>query len=202
MTKFVVAGDATAIDAAEAALRGDQPIVLPTDTVYGLAALVSSKDAVDRIYELKDRPPSLPIAVLVDSLEQARSLVEMTDSAERLAREFWPGPLTIVLARRGTSGTNAGGTLGVRCPDHVFIQTLARRVGPLAVTSANRHGFPTPISATDAAGSLAGEVALVIDGDNCDGVSSTVVDATGPELAIIRHGPITEEQIRSAALRR
>jgi L-threonylcarbamoyladenylate synthase len=192
VTEFVVADDPAALDAAEAALRGDQPIVLPTDTVYGLAALAASTIAVDRIYELKDRPPSVPIGVLVDSLEQARSLIEMTDSAERMARAFWPGPLTIVLARRGT-----GGTLGVRCPDHVFVRTLARRVGPLAVTSANRHGVPTPISAADAGASLAGEVALVIDGGNCDGVSSTVVDATGAEVTIIRQGPITEEQIRA-----
>jgi tRNA threonylcarbamoyl adenosine modification protein (Sua5/YciO/YrdC/YwlC family) len=192
MRKFVVAGDATALDAAEAALRGDEPIVLPTDTVYGLAALASSTVAVDQIYELKDRPPSLPIALLVDSVEQARSLVEMTDFAEGLARAFWPGPLTIVLARGG-----AGGTLGVRCPDHGFVRSLAQRVGPLAVTSANRHDAPTPISASEAAGSLAGEIALVIDGGDCDGVASTVVDATGPELVIIRHGPITEQQIRA-----
>ncbi|MEY2433477.1 MAG: L-threonylcarbamoyladenylate synthase [Acidimicrobiaceae bacterium] len=200
MTKFVAVDDATALDAAEAALRGDQLLVLPTDTVYGLAALATSKVAVDRIYELKDRPPSFPLAVLVDSVEQARSLIEMPDAAERVARAFWPGPLTIVLTRRDRGGTGTGGTLGVRCPEHLFVRTLARRVGPLAVTSANRHGVPTPIAAREAASSLAGEVALVIDGGNCDGVASTVVDATAPDLVIIRQGPITEEQIRASAL--
>ena len=93
------------------------------------------------------------------------------------------------------------GTLGVRCPDHDFIRALARRVGPLAVTSANRHGEATPTGARDAAASLTGDVALVIDGGPCRGEASTVVDATGPQLTIIRAGPITEEQIRAAALR-
>jgi L-threonylcarbamoyladenylate synthase len=193
VSRYVVVSDSEALDAAEAALRAGATIVLPTDTVYGLAALASSTDAVARIYELKDRPP-LPIPVLVDSLEQARALVATTDAAERIARTFWPGPLTIVLPRR-----DARGTLGVRCPDHDFVRSLAARVGPLAVTSANRHGVPTPRSASEAAASLAGDVALVIDGGNCDGVSSTVVDATGPDLVMIRVGPILEEQLRQAA---
>jgi tRNA threonylcarbamoyl adenosine modification protein (Sua5/YciO/YrdC/YwlC family) len=120
----------------------------------------------------------------------------VTGVAERLARAFWPGPLTIVLPR-----LDGEGTLGVRCPDHDFIRALARRVGPLAVTSANRHGEPTPASAAAAAAALTGDVRLVIDGGACAGVASTVVDATGPEVTIVREGPITPEQVRAAALR-
>jgi L-threonylcarbamoyladenylate synthase len=185
--------DPDALGAAEAVLRAGEPVVLPTDTVYGLAALPSSTEA---LYSLKGRPESVPIAVLVESLDQAASIAAMSDVAEHLARTFWPGPLTIVQSR-----VDGAGTVAVRCPDHAFIHRLARRVGPVAVTSANRHGEATPTEARAAAASLAGDVALVIDGGPCRGVASTVVDISGPELTIIRAGPITEEQIRAAALR-
>jgi L-threonylcarbamoyladenylate synthase len=193
MTQFVPIEDPNAVELARSALRAGEAIVVPTDTVYGLAALPS---ALDRLYALKGRPASLPIAVLVESLDQAASVAAMTGVAGRLARAFWPGPLTIVRPRLEGSGTVA-----VRCPDHVFVHLLARDVGPLAVTSANRHGELTPPTATAAAASLAGDVALVVDGGPCGGVASTVVDATGPDLTILRVGPITEEQIRAAALR-
>jgi L-threonylcarbamoyladenylate synthase len=193
VTTFVALEDAGALDAAEAALRAGDAIIVPTDTVYGLAALQASSEA---LYALKGRPDSLPIAVLVESREQAGSLVEVSGTAGLLAEAFWPGPLTIVLPSRTGSDT-----LGVRCPDHDFTRALARRVGPLAVTSANRHGERTPAMASEAAASLTGEVALVIDGGPCHGVASTVVDATGPEVTIIRAGPIAEEQIRAVALR-
>lgn len=185
--------DPTALDAAAVTLRAGASIVLPTDTVYGLAALPSS---IENLYALKGRPESLPIAFLVESADQAADVVAMSGVAGRLARAFWPGPLTIVVRRHDGSGT-----LGVRCPDHIFVHLLARQVGPLAVTSANRHGEVTPADARDAAASLTGEVALVIDGGSCAGRASTVVDTTGPDLAIVRVGPITEEQIRAAALR-
>ncbi|MEY2452915.1 MAG: L-threonylcarbamoyladenylate synthase [Acidimicrobiaceae bacterium] len=193
MTQFVPLDDPTAVELAQTALLAGEAIVVPTDTVYGLAALPS---AIEPLYALKGRPESMPIAVLVESLEQAASVAAMSGVASRLARAFWPGPLSIVRPR-----LDGAGTVAVRCPDHVFMHLLARRVGPLAVTSANRHGDPTPTEARAAASSLAGEVALVIDGGRCAGVASTVVDATGPNLTILRVGPISEEQIRAAALR-
>jgi L-threonylcarbamoyladenylate synthase len=193
MTQFIGLDDPAAFGAAEAALRADEAIVVPTDTVYGLAARPS---AMERLYALKGRPASVPIAILVESSDQAGLLVAVSGVAELLARAFWPGPLTIVLPR-----LDGQGTLGVRCPDHDFIRALARQVGPLAVTSANRHGEPTPATAIEAAAALTGEVRLVIDGGTCDGVASTVVDATGPVVTIVREGPITPEQVRVAALR-
>ncbi|MEY2403620.1 MAG: L-threonylcarbamoyladenylate synthase, partial [Acidimicrobiaceae bacterium] len=156
VSEFLALDDSAALDAAEAALRAGQPIVVPTDTVYGLAALPSSTEI---LVSLKGRPESMPIAVLVASLDQATSVASMSGAADRLARRFWPGPLTIVMDRRGGDGT-----VGVRWPDHDFIRALARRVGPLAVTSANRHGEPTPATAREAAAALIGDVALVVDG--------------------------------------
>lgn len=193
MPKVLDLDDPEALDSAASALRAGEPIVLPTDTVYGLASLPSS---MEPLYVLKGRPESVPIAILIDSLEQAASIAEMSDLTERLAHAFWPGPLTIVRPR-----VDGAGTVAVRCPDHAFVRLLAQRVGPMAVTSANRHGEPTPTEAGAAAASLAGDVAVVIDGGPCRGTASTVVDATAADLAIIRLGPITEEQIRAAALR-
>jgi len=186
--------DAAALDVAEAALCAGQAVVLPTDTVYGLAALPAF---VGVLYALKGRPQAVPIAVLVESIEQARHIVEFSSVAERLSRTFWPGPLTLVLA--GTDDRES--TLGVRCPDHAFVRALARRVGPLSVTSANRHGESTASTATDAAGSLDGTVGLVVDGGVCAGVASTVVDARDESLTILREGLISTEQVTAAALR-
>lgn len=192
----IAVSDPNALGVAEAALRAGGVVVLPTDTVYGLAARPEEAAAIERIYELKDRPPSMPIATLIDGLDQVGDALDVPPEAERLAAAFWPGALTLVLACAGGSGT-----LGVRCPDHEFVRALARRTGPLAVTSANRHGRPTPRSAQAAAADLHGDVDVVIDGGECAGVASTVVDLTTDPLTIIRSGPITPEEVRVVALR-
>ena len=196
MTKYLALSDDEVVAVTAGALASGEPVIVPTDTVYGLAALPSSATAIDRLFHLKDRPPTVPIAMLVGSVEQAESLFEPSDVARRLGRVFWPGPLTIVMTRLGSDGT-----VGVRYPDHEFIQALTERTGPLSVTSANRHGEPTPSTARAAAAALVGPVAVVVDGGPCDGQPSTVVDVTHPDLVIIREGSITEEQIRAVALR-
>jgi len=186
-------GDAGAVDAAVEALRAGGAVVVPTDTVYGVASLPSE---VDQLYALKGRPAHVPSAVLVASVEQASEVVDLSPTAVRVAAVLWPGPLTIVSARRDRTGR-----LGVRWPDHAFVVEIARRTGPLTVTSANRHGRPTPPSAVEAAAGLSGDIALVIDGGDCVGDASTVVDLSASEPVIVRAGPITPEQIRAAALR-
>jgi L-threonylcarbamoyladenylate synthase len=186
-----------ALDAAERALRAEQVVVLPTDTVYGLAAAAGSAHAVEQLYVLKGRPQSVPIALLVAARDQVAQLAgPIPPEAERLMDAFWPGPLTVVLSR-----LDGDGTVGVRCPDRDFVRSLAARAGPLAVTSANRHGDDTPTTASDAARSLSGEVALVIDGGPCLGAASTVVDGMDPSLPVLREGPVRREQIVVAALR-
>jgi len=184
--RTVALDDPGALDAADAALRGGGALVLPTDTVYGLAAL-----DVDLLYALKDRPDAVPIAVLVADVEQARSLGRFDGAARRLADAFWPGPVTLVVA----AGT---GTVGVRCPDHDFVRALAARIGPLPTTSANRHGAPTPPTAAAAAAGLTGEVALVLDGGPCAGVASTVVDTTTPEPTVLREGAVSSAAVAVA----
>jgi L-threonylcarbamoyladenylate synthase len=198
------AGDERGVATAVDALRRGDAVVLPTDTVYGLAVAMSVPGATKQLFALKDRPAHVPVAVLVGSLAQALELVEPPSPAVmRVLKALWPGPLTVVLRRRSDVVAELGGdgvTVGVRCPDHALIAALASQVGPLATTSANRHGSPTPTTAAGAAAALAADVALVLDGGPCDGLPSTVVDGTDPALPVLRAGPIAPDQVLAAAL--
>lgn len=184
-----------AVDAALAALRRGEPVGVPTDTVYGLAADAADADAIQQLFELKDRPADRSIAVLVADFAGAGTLVEFTAPAQRLAERFWPGPLTIVAARRfdAPAHLGTGGTIGVRLPDDGIMRAIAA-LGPLAVTSANLHGGPTPATAQDVA-DLFPALGLVIDAGPRPGSSSTVVDATGDAPEVLREGSVTKQQI-------
>ena len=194
MTAPVVpADDPTAVERAAKALLAGGLVVLPTETVYGLAALASDPVATRALFERKGRDADVPVAVLCADAEQAMALAEGRSLATELAEAHWPGPLTMVLPRRPGLGWALGeptDTIGLRCPDHDLVRALAARVGPLATTSANRHGHPTPASATDAAEQLLGDVDLVLDGGQLSGTPSTVVDLTGGTLRILRQGGV------------
>lgn len=182
------------VDEIVAALRAGDAVVLPTDTVYGVAALPAADGATGRLRALKERGADAPFAVLVADEAQAREVAELPPTAARLARAHWPGPLTLVLSRStSAAGWDLGGdpaTIGVRCPDHPLVRAVARAAGPIATTSANRHGRPTPPTAAEAAAALVGEVALTVDGGPLPGTASTVVDLAGPEPRILREGPL------------
>ena len=186
---------AVALDAAEAVLRGGGTVVLPTDTVYGLGALPSVPGATAQLFALKDRQADHPLAVLVADVDQALSLCTTpTATVRRWMDELWPGPLTIVLERsdaaRGLALGEGADTIGVRCPGHRFVRDLAVRVGPLATTSANRSGQPTPVDASSAAASLCSPPGLVVDGGPAGTVASTVVDATTDPPRLLRRGAV------------
>jgi len=168
-------------------------VVLPTDTVYGLAALPSSPGAVERVFALKGRRADVPIAVLCASAAQALALADPVPGVEQVAARFWPGPLTLVLPRRPGVDLPLGEpvhTIGLRVPDHELVRAIAERVGPIATTSANRHGAATPPTAAEAGASLAGEPDLVVDGGRLEATASTVVDATQAPWAVLREGTI------------
>ena len=186
---------AAAVAAALAALRGGEPVAVPTDTVYGLAADAADADAVQRLFELKERPENRSIAVLVADLAAAEALVELTVQARQLAERFWPGPLTIVAVRRPGAPPHlgTGPTIGVRLPDDDIMAAIAGP-GPLAVTSANLHGGPTPCTAQGVA-ELFPALSLVVDGGLRPGASSTVVDVTGSAPAVLREGPVGLDEI-------
>lgn len=195
-------GDPGAIRRAVALLRAGGTVVMPTDTVYGLAALPTVDGATRALSTLKARAIGQPFAVLVADVDQALDLIEPPTAAVRQwMAELWPGPLTLV-ARRSTAaaGLALGGnpdTIGVRCPAHEFVRAVAAEIGPIATTSANRHAEPTPAGAVDAAGSLDGLVDLIIDGGPAGTVASTVVDVTGDRWQILRPGVVTEAALRA-----
>lgn len=195
MSAPVVAADAPdAVARVCDALRGGGVVVLPTETVYGLAGLAADATATATLFERKGRGADVPVAVLCADAAQALSLADHpSEQARALAAEHWPGPLTMVLRRRPDLGWALGepdATIGVRCPDHELVRAVAARVGPLATTSANRHGHPTPPSAIEAAEQLLGPVALVVDGGPRSGTPSTVVDLTGELAVVLRQGGV------------
>lgn len=184
------AGD---VDRIVTALRAGEVVLLPTDTVYGIAADPSQPDATAELFRLKDRPNGVPVALLVSSVEQARELIAFDERIEEMADAHWPGALTIVgsateAGRRLHLG-DTGGTVGVRCPDHALCRAVAERFGPIAVTSANRHGEPT-FTDPDAAVAAFPDIAVAIDGGLLEGAASTVVDATMAELTVLRQGEV------------
>ena len=195
---------AVALDHAADVLRSGQLVVVPTDTVYGLAAALTRPDAVARIYEVKQRPPERPIALLVDQLEQVEQVAEsIPDAARLLMTRFWPGGLTILLPKKADVPdviTAAGPTVAVRMPDHPVPRALIRRLGaPLPTTSANRHGEPSPKSADNARVAIGADVAIILDaGPAPGGVDSTVVDVLSTPVRILRSGAISPAEIEAA----
>lgn len=182
-----------ALGQASAALRAGQVVGLPTDTIYGLAVDASQRAALGRLFDLKSRPDSVALPVLVADLEQARSLAVFGSTAEALVERWWPGALTLVLERRPGLGFDLGGddaTIGLRCPAHPVPLALARAVGPLATSSANLHGSEPLESAGAVSVELGSGVAVILDAGPCTGSPSTVVDCTGPEPGCLREGRI------------
>jgi L-threonylcarbamoyladenylate synthase len=192
---------ALAIDA----LRRGEVVALPTDTVYGLAALPTIAAATERLFALKGRGSDTPIAVLCADAAQAFGLAAPdapTPEVRRIAARLWPGPLTLVLPRRPDLGYELGepaDTVGVRCPDHALVQTIATAVGPIATTSANRHREPTAPIAEGVAATFGAGLALVLDGGRCEAPPSTVVAVAGAEWKVLREGPIPLAEVRAAA---
>jgi tRNA threonylcarbamoyl adenosine modification protein (Sua5/YciO/YrdC/YwlC family) len=202
------AGDPASLARAVAALEGGAVVAVPTDTVYGLAAALRRPEALADVFELKGRPAGLALPVLVGDRAQAAALVAALDDpatvAGRLAARFWPGPLTVVVAAPPSLARPLGGdgrTIGVRWPDHPVVAALCAAVGPLAVTSANRHGEPPCTTAEQVVGSFTGAagpgLALVLNGGRCDGVPSTVVDCTGPRPRVLRVGAVPTDAVEA-----
>ncbi|MEQ8840545.1 MAG: L-threonylcarbamoyladenylate synthase [Acidimicrobiales bacterium] len=179
-------------------LRSGGVVIIPTDTVYGLAAAAENSAAVDAMFALKNRPVDVLVAVLVADIDQARNYVDLGPAGEALAARFWPGPLTIVAPRHVVGSLAAGDdeTLGVRCPDDVVAVALASAVGPISATSANVHGGDTPVRAAEVA-ALFPTIATVLDDGPRPGVASTVVSVVGPTPVVLREGSITEAEIEA-----
>ncbi len=189
-------------DAIDAALRGEL-IVLPTDTVYGIGTRPDRPEATAAVFAAKGRSKGLALPVLAPSVRSVARLARLDERAERLALELWPGALTIVLPRTSESRDwDLGGdvqTIGVRVPDHPLALAVLTGTGPLAVTSANRSGSPTPLACDELQAVFGGLVSVYL----CDevpraGRASTVVDLAHGEPAVLRPGAVDERTIARA----
>ncbi len=193
-----------ALEDAVAALQAGGVVVLPTDTVYGLAARADDATATAGLFALKGRSEGVPVAVLCADAAQALTWADQggTAAVRAVAAQWWPGALTLVVPRRAgldlALGTPAH-TIGLRVPDNAFVQALAARVGPLATTSANRHGQPTPATAQEAGEALGPGVALVVDGPRLNAPPSTVVDTTTWPWTVLRAGAVDAESVLQLA---
>ena len=197
-TRVAAAGDG--IHAAAALLASGGLVALPTETVYGLGADALDPAACARIFEAKDRPLSDPLIVHIPSLDWLDRLAVVPETARLLAERFWPGPLTLVLPRRAivpdlvTAGQE---TVAIRMSAHpVFQQVLTAFGRPVAAPSANRFGRISPTCAEHVLAELNGRIPLILDGGPCrHGIESTIVLVRADGLHILRHGPVTGEEL-------
>lgn len=192
----IVADDTAGRAVAVEALRAGAVVALPTDTVYGIGVALATPGGIERLFEVKRRPPDKGIMLLLADAAQAETLGVMTPVAGALGAACWPGGLTLVVPRRPDvtlpDALTAGQpTIGLRVPDHDAPRALARGVGPLPVTSANVSGRPEASDATEIDELLGDAIELILDGGPAHGgPASTVVDCTGDRPAVLRVGAI------------
>lgn len=185
--------------AAQALLNGEV-IVFPTETVYGVAADALNDEAIDNLISIKERPDNKPFPVMVADLAMAEQYADLGNARE-LAKDFWPGPLTLVLPARGvlSPACTGNGTIGVRCPHHPVAQAILNIVGiPLAVPSANRAGEPPATTSTEAMRTFRGyDIAFKIyQQDPTMGQPTTVLKIEPNTWTILRKGPVSADTIR------
>lgn len=189
-----------AIGAATDALTRGKLVVLPTDTVYGVAADAFDPAAVKRLLKAKGRGPSMPPPVLVSAAGTVDALATgITKEIRALLDRFWPGPLTVVAHQQPSLKWDLGetrGTVAVRMPDHELALLVLERTGPLAVSSANTTGHSAATTAEQAEEMLGGDVAVILDaGESPGGAGSTILDVTGAVPRLLRAGPVTLDQL-------
>lgn len=192
---------AAGLDAAAAAISEGRLVLLPTDTVYGVAADAFTPTAVTGLLAAKNRGRAMPVPVLIgEAATLAGLVVEPPPVAVELAGAFWPGGLTLVVEHAPSLAWDLGdaeGTVAVRLPDDELARELLRRTGPLAVSSANRSGRPAATTAQEAVEQLGEHAAVVLDGGpRAGGSASTIVDCTGPTPRVLRVGAVPVDRLR------
>jgi L-threonylcarbamoyladenylate synthase len=201
-TTVLSANDPNSLERALEILHFGGLVAFPTDTVYGVGALAFDPAAIASIYVAKARPAEKAIPILIGDVEDLdRVSDDVPPLALILAARFWPGPLTLVVPQRVTLPgiVSATPTVGVRVPDHPAARALLRAAGPMAVTSANISGQPSPTTSGEVLAQLNGRVPLILDGGvTPGGIPSTVVNCLGAEPAILREGPLSKSDILKA----
>ena len=184
-------------------LKDGKPVAIPTETVYGLAALINKEKAIKAVFTMKNRPLNHPLIVHVAEHWDLNELVEkIPEYAQLLIKKFWPGPLTLVLRCKENQInpliTGGQSTVAIRCPAHPIAQKLLQKLGtPIVAPSANPFGKVSPTTALHVKNSFKDQELLILDGGRCSiGIESTIIDATDPETyQILRHGLIDEKAI-------
>lgn len=208
--QIVTTQDPDSLETLAQALQNGGVAVFPTETVYGIGALAreNNSTAVARVYDIKQRPTSMPLPVLVQGADWLERFAPRAPQyARALARAFWPGALTLIVevdeSVAAFADTSADGTIGLRSPNHPFILALLERLdAPLYATSANSHGMPSPASFDALEQRVLDAVDIAVDGGACqDGQASTVVSCLGAEPEIVREGSITRAMIEDAIKR-
>jgi L-threonylcarbamoyladenylate synthase len=200
----IVPDDELGRTAAVDALRSGGVVALPTDTVYGVAVALDTPGGIERLFQVKRRPPDKGIMLLLDDVAQAATIGVMGVAATALAEAFWPGGLSIIVPRRPDVAlpaalTGGAPTVGLRVPDHASPRALARAVGPLPTTSANVSGLPEARDAGEIVDQLGEGVDVILDGGPAHGgPASTVVDCTGARPVILREGAIPTSRVAQA----
>jgi len=202
-TLLLDAARSGSVEAAARIIKNGGLVGMPTETVYGLAANALDGTAVRKIFEAKGRPQDNPLIVHISKLEQIERLtVSLPESAKRLAKAFWPGPLTMVLEKSELIPFEVSTglpTVGIRFPSHPIAQALITAAGvPIAAPSANRSGFPSTTTAEHVMRDMGGKIDAVLDGGPCGvGVESTIVALTSDPPRLLRPGGITLDQLRA-----
>lgn len=189
-----------AISSATLAVQRGAVVVIPTDTVYGVAADAFDADAVAKLLAAKGRGREMPPPVLVGSATTIDALaINVPDYARALVEEFWPGPLTLVCHQQPSLQWDLGetrGTVAIRMPDHELTREILDRTGPLAVSSANLTGMPAATDADQAEEMLGEVVEVIVDGgDSPGGEASTIVDVTSDQARLLRPGAVSRERL-------
>jgi L-threonylcarbamoyladenylate synthase len=188
---FLWRSNRSGLVAAAAAVAAGGVIGLPTDTVYGLGAGVRFPESVARIAEIKGRPASQPLILMTASLEELEGFASFEERARELGRRFWPGPLTLILPALGPAATLGGrATVGVRIPGHDVALQLLRKTGPMATTSANRHGLAPVLGAAEALAELPGLAGALAEGGQPRGMlePSSILDLSQKVPVLVRAG--------------
>jgi len=201
MTRILSINDPQAIQTAKQVLRDQGTIVFPTDTIYGIAVDAFNPVSINKLYEIKQRPEDKALPVLIGEISQLNHLVlYISNRVQQIAEAFWPGALTLILPKGPDVPPELSPypTIGVRMPNLDFTLRLLRHTGPLATTSANLSGGPNPVTVQEVRNQLGSEPDLILDGGPTPGpTASTVLDLSGPEVKILRDGPISLEAIQS-----
>ncbi|HVF53826.1 MAG TPA: L-threonylcarbamoyladenylate synthase [Actinomycetota bacterium] len=188
----------SSIEEAIDAIKSGLLAVIPTDTVYGIAALPNSEEAIAAVFDVKGRSKDKGLPILAASPADLGSIARPSAEARVLAAAYWPGPLTLVVPRADTFAADIGGTdptsVAVRVPNHDITRAILEQTGPLAVTSANISGMWAATTIAEARAAVGGDIKVFLDSGVCDGATSTIVSLMA-EPAVIREGPVSEADV-------